>query len=71
MHYVSKLLEVTWLTTLITIINDVEGFVADNINTQELGAGYIATMFVSESGNGSVKTTDAWEVLMIFETSVR
>ena len=41
----------------------------DNINTWELGVGSVATKFVSGFGNGSVNTTDALEVLMIFETS--
>lgn len=41
----------------------------DNISTWELEAGSVATMFVSGFGNGSVNIADAWEILMIFETS--
>ena len=43
----------------------------DNISTLELGVGSVTTMFVSGFGNGSINIGDAWEVLMIFETSTQ
>ena len=47
----------------------IEGFVTDNINAWELGAGSVATMFVCGFGNGFVNTANAWEVLKFFEIS--